>query len=259
MKGMRLVSNLSVPALLLLCTWIGYVLAARYYWPAALAFRPTGSFSLSQAFDMVVGGTIAGAFVSSDLARFARTRAALGWGVALGTVPVTVVLALLGMAAQLATGYGNPVRVVNSLGMGIPALLLLVFSTWTTNQVSLYSGGLALANLFPRLDRRAGTLLLGLLATALALAGVAEHFEGWLLLLNYLFTPLVGVLFAEILFPRPRGYAQAINWPALAAVVAGILPGVAAGISFPNTVLSLAVTVAAYLLLRRIPLSRRFC
>ncbi len=254
--GMRLVSNLSAPALFLLCIWIGHVLAAGYSWPALLAYPPDGSFSPSQAFDMVVGGTIAGAFVSSDLSRFARSRAAWGLGVTTGTLPVTVILALLGMAAQLATGSWNPVRMVNSLGMGIPSLFLLIFSTWTTSQVSLYSGGLALANLFPRLDRRAGTLLLGLLATALALANITEHFEGWLLLLNYLFTTLVGVLVAGILFPAPRTNTPAINWPALAAVAAGSLTRTA-GTPLPNTVISLAVAAGVYLLLQRSPFFQR--
>ena len=254
--GMRLVSDLSAPVLLLLCAWIGHVLAAGCNWPALLAYPPDGSFSPSRAFDMVVGGTIAGAFVSSDLSRFARSRTTWGLGVTIGTLPVTVILALLGMAAQIATGSWNPVKVVNSLGMGIPSLFFLIFSAWTTSQVSLYSGGLALANLLPRLDRRAGTLLLGLLSTALALAGVAEHFEGWLLLLNYLFIPLVGVLAAEILFPAPRPNTPAVSWPALAAVAAGSLAQTVEA-PLPNTVISLAAAAGVYLLLSRSQFFRR--
>lgn len=258
--GMRLVSHLSAPAMFLFCLWTGYILLTGHNWPLILTYWPDGSFSASQAFDMVVGGTIAGAFVSSDLSRFALRRLSWSLGVTAGTLPVTVVLAFLGMAAQLATGSWNPIHMVNSLGTGSLSLLLLVVSTWTTGQVSLYSGGLALANLFPRLDRRAGTLLLGLLATAMALGGAAEHFEGWLLLLNYIFTPMVGVLLAGIFLSPPPKNVPAVSWPALAAVVAGSLSQ-AVKTPLPHTVLSLAASAGSYLLLHwlNILLTRTFC
>ena len=51
------------------------------------------------------------------------------------------------------SGEWNPVLGVQELRLGIPALLLIIFATWTTNDKNLYSGGLALTNVFPGRSR----------------------------------------------------------------------------------------------------------
>ena len=157
--------------------WL-FVAIARQYPFLELIRRPgDGSLSFLAAMNIAVSGQIGGGFTLSDLSRYAKDHRSVWWGVMMGISPVAAFIMALGALSRLASGEWNPVLGVQSLGLGIPALLLIIFSTWTTNDKNLYSSGLALTNLFPSHPRWRHTLVLGALGTALGCFGVTRFFR----------------------------------------------------------------------------------
>lgn len=187
----RLTEILQTPILAGLCCWIIFILADTHQLGQLIYYQPPSNhMSVIQGLLLVIGGSVAGIFVSSDWSRFSKSRVAYFGGAFMGIIPASVLLGIIGIISQLAAGSWNPVEIVKSLGMGIPALLLIVFSTWTTNQATIYSGGLAMANLLPW-SRKISTFALGIAATIIAAGGAARHLTEWLTFLNYLFIPMI--------------------------------------------------------------------
>ena len=115
--------------------------------------------------------------------------------------------------------------------------MVILFATWTTMDIALYSAGLALTNLFTRLKRWQNTVLLSVIGTVLAVLRVTEYFRGFLTLLSNVFSPMVGVLICDYFFVR-KGilsldevylrngtfrYHRGVNWVAIATTAFGFL------------------------------------
>ena len=79
-----------------------------------------------------------------------------------------------------------------------------MLATFTTNDKNLYSGGLALTNMFPGIARWIHTLILGVLGTALACLRITKYFTNWLLALGVVFSPLVGILLTDYFIVHRR-------------------------------------------------------
>ena len=186
--------------------------------------------SFGLAVSAVAGGFMVGATIVPDLARFARRPrdgligALLSYGSG-----CSAVLILAGLLA-IVVGTSDLIAVMTSIGLGIPALLIMIFATWTTNVNNLYSASLGLAQSFPKSRDWLITLAAGVLGTSMALAGIFEHFVAFLLLLSASIPPIAGIYLVDFYFLRGRSYRvdeleqiQSLNLFALFAWCAGIL------------------------------------
>jgi purine-cytosine permease-like protein len=180
----------------------------------------------------------------------------------MGVSPVATFMIALGALSRLASGEWNPVLGVQELGLGVPALALIIFATWTTNDKNIYSGGLALTNIFPGVSRWLHTLILGALGTTLGCFRLTRYFTEWLVTLGAVFAPLVGIILADYFIVRRRRpvteelyreggvyrYTRGVNMIALIAVAVGVVVGRLTPPSFIQPVASLALTALCYLL-----------
>ena len=196
-ESIKWLSRLSVPLMLAVMIWLTVALLTEYSFVHLIDYEPTGDISVSTGINWMVSAVIVGIFIAADYARHARSRGDNWVGVMFGIVPAAVFLTGLGALSALATGDWNPVNGIEALGLGAPALFIIVFSTWTNNDISLYSGGLALTNIVPKLDRWQNTLILSLAGTGIAMLRITEHFTTFLELLGVIFGPLVGIMLAD--------------------------------------------------------------
>ncbi len=196
-ESIKWLSRLSVPLMLAVMIWLTVALLTEYRFVHLIDYEPTGDISVSTGINWMVSAVIVGIFIAADYARHARSRGDNWVGVMFGIVPAAVFLTGLGALSALATGDWNPVNGIEALGLGAPAMFIIVFSTWTSNDISLYSGGLALTNIVPKLDRWQNTLILSLAGTGIAMLRITEHFTTFLELLGVIFGPLVGIMLAD--------------------------------------------------------------
>ncbi|MFQ5696055.1 MAG: purine-cytosine permease family protein [Terriglobia bacterium] len=265
-ESIRWLSTVSVPALLALQVWLLQVVLARHDFSALIHYRPTGEIAFATGVDWTLASLIVGAFIASDFSRYLRSRRHNWAGTLAGVLPASVFLGVVGVLAKLATGDWNPVNAVQALGLGLPALAIIIFATWTTNDTNVYSAGLALTSLVPRLGRWQNTLWVTLAGTALAALRITEHFATFLSLLHYFFVPLVGVLVCDYFLVRRgalaladvyrhRGrfyYWRGMNRAALVALATGVLVAVLTPAEFMASLTSLVASAAAYYLVTRL-------
>ena len=265
-ESIKWLSRLSVPLLLLVMVWLAATILSKYGLGELLAYEATGSVSVTTGIDWMLGGLIVGIFIAADISRHVRSRRDNWIGVTLGIVPCSVFLVCMGALTALATGDWNPVNGIQALGLGAPALFVIVFSTWTTNDLNLYSGGLALTNIVPALSRWQNTLLLGAAGTAVAMLRITEHFPIFLESLTNVFAPLIGVALVDYFVIRNtridlsaiyegsnrERHPSGVNLVAWLVVAIGTVVGILTPESLMASIVSLSVSAVLYWMLVRV-------
>jgi purine-cytosine permease-like protein len=114
---------------------------------------------------------------------------------------------LIGLAASLATRSPDPSGIVMNLmvklGWAIPALIIVLFSTFTTTFLDIYSTAISGLTIAPRLGEKKGILLGGILGTGTALLFPSLlNYEHFLLFIGAMFCPLFGIVLTDYFLLR---------------------------------------------------------
>ncbi|HEV7888125.1 MAG TPA: cytosine permease [Acidimicrobiales bacterium] len=170
--------------------------------------------------------------LAADYSRHSRTNRGAFLGAFLGYGAAQLAFFGLGVLAYasfaLRAAPGEQVDVITSL-LAVPvggvALLILVFDELDEVFANIYSTVVSAQNVRPRLDRRAGVLVVGGLATVLALAFDIKSYENFLFLLGSVFVPLFGTFAVDYYVLRRRQWDTSeragARWEMLVPWVAG--------------------------------------
>ena len=194
--------RVSVVALLILCLALIYVVFQQYGWGMLAQIPRKSDFSFMVGMDLVIAMPISWLPLVSDYSRFATNSKSSFWGTWIGYFIVSSWMYLLGLMASLATQSPDPSGVVINLmlkfGWAIPALVIVLFSTFTTTFLDIYSTAISGLNIVPKLGERKGIILGGILGTGVAMVFPALlHYEHFLLFIGAMFCPLFGIVLAD--------------------------------------------------------------
>jgi cytosine permease len=210
--GFRAIDRLALVAVpFLLLALLGVVVLSLRHAPLStlLAIPGDGSMNLATAISAVIGAAIVGVVLTPDLTRYARGTRDCVSASFIGQGGGMCIAYLVGMVPVLAWGELEPMRYLSSMGFGVVALAVLVFATWTTNVINLYSTALAARASLPLGNYRLMVLTLGVLGTVAALLGVADHLISFLVFLGLLVPPVAGIYLADFFLFRRRDYSAA--------------------------------------------------
>jgi len=212
-QAWKWLQRVSVVVLLVLCVAMTVFVFQHYSW-RMLAEIPRGRvFPFMVGMDLVIAMPISWLPLVSDYSRFATGSRSSFWGTWAGYFVISSWMYLLGLAATLATKSPDPSGVVMNLmlksGWAIPALVIILFSTFTTTFLDIYSTGISALNLFPKLGERKGVLIGGILGTILAVLfpGLVSY-EHFLLFIGAMFCPMFGIVLSDY-FLIKRGILHA--------------------------------------------------
>jgi len=199
--------RISVIALLLLCGIMTYLLFEQYGWSMLSQIPRDKDFPFMVGMDLVIAMPISWLPLVSDYSRFAKDSRSSFWGTWIGYFIVSSWMYLVGLSAALATKSPDPSGVVMNLmvkfGWAIPALIIVLFSTFTTTFLDIYSTAISGLTMAPNLGERKGIILGGVLGTATALLFPAlMNYEHFLLFIGAMFCPLFGVVLADYFLMR---------------------------------------------------------
>ena len=195
--GFRALDKLSLLAVPLLVVFLVAVVVRSLGNGNAALTAGSGELTLGVAISVVVGTYIVGAVLVPDLCRYARST---GHGVFAIVLSLGVGLPCILAAAavpSLATQEADLVRIMLGLGLGVPALCVIVFATWTSNANNLYSMSLGLATIFEHFGKWQLTVAAGVAGTLVAIAGVTDVFIPFLLTLGIAIPPVAGIYLAD--------------------------------------------------------------
>lgn len=194
--------RISVFALLILCIVMTYVVFQQYGWGMLSQIPRQKDFPFMVGMDLVIAMPISWLPLVSDYSRFATNSKSSFWGTWIGYFIVSSWMYLMGLAASLATQSPDPSGVVMNLmlqfGWAIPALIIVLFSTFTTTFLDIYSTAISGLNIVPKLGEGKGVVIGGVLGTATALVfPTLLDYEHFLLFIGAMFCPLFGIVLVD--------------------------------------------------------------
>jgi cytosine permease len=197
------------------------------------------------ALTSMIGSNMMTVATMPDLTRYVRSRSQALVGMLLSFPLATPLLMFVAAAPSLASGETDIMRIIVGFGLGVPALLVLILSTWTINAANLYSASLSLTATFPRVAQWKFTLLAGACGSLLAVAGIIDKFVSFLLLLGVIIPPIAAIYVIDAL--SSRSAATTVRWPAIVTWLAsaGIALLAYAGYFTLTTVPAADATLAA--------------
>lgn len=206
-SGMQRLANVTVPLFLLLVGWSVISELRKHPFGELLTSPPPGpSMTVWQGTAIVAGGLIVGAIITADMTRFNRSKADVVKQTVLGVTLGELVIGLSGVLLAHAAATGDIVAIVTS-SIGFVGLLIVITGTLKINDWNLYSASLGLINFIStsinkNLNRVSTTIVLGLVGSVLAAAGILSRFTDFLIVLGVVFPPIAGIMVAEYFVVR---------------------------------------------------------
>ena len=97
-------------------------------------------------------------------------------------------------------------------GLGVQGVIILVFSTVTTNFLATNSAGESAKAIFSRLDPKLAGVVVSFLSAGLAISGIMDHYISFLYLISSVFAPMAAVLVVSFYFGNDNNEAKDWYW-----------------------------------------------
>lgn len=200
--SMQWVAYVTVPSFLILVGWSIIRTLVNHDVGALITSAPPGpQLTLVQGATLVAGGFIVGAVITPDMTRFNRTTADVVKQTVLGITLGEYAIGLTGVLLAHAARSADVITIVTS-SVGWVGVLVVILGTLKINDWNLYSSGLGVVNfvgtVFGRhVNRAVVTLVVGVVGSVLAAAGILTKFMDFLIILGVAFPPIAGIMVAE--------------------------------------------------------------
>jgi len=196
-----------VAALLLLALsiWLTFVTLQKFSLKELFHYTPTNEIGIMLALDLVIAMPLSWAPLVADYARFGKTKKTAMWATFFGYFISSSLFYFIGSLTNAAIGEADPIGIIASYGVGIPAMLIIVFSTATTTFLDVYSAAITFKNIKPKASARKQILLVGIVGIFIAILLPMEKYESFLLLIGGAFVSLTAILIADYFVIR-KGY-----------------------------------------------------
>ena len=188
-------SRLAVPAMFSLLVYAVYKAVAASPLPLLdLPGAPTEAIGdIGSAASVIIGSFMVGVTIIPDMSRYARSYRDSVTGCLLSYGSGSLAVLIFAGIPFLVTGESDFFAAMTALELGVPALLVIIFATWTTNVNNLYSASLGFAQVFPRVRDIHITIVAGLLGTVIAVLGILEYFVSFLGFLSVTIPPIAAI------------------------------------------------------------------
>ncbi|MBN2284721.1 MAG: putative hydroxymethylpyrimidine transporter CytX [Deltaproteobacteria bacterium] len=202
----KIMQTLAVIALMLVVVMMSFVSFGRFY-PTAGTVGP-GDMPFMIGLDLVIAMPISWLPLVADYSRFSARKGTVFWNTWWGYFIVSSWMYVLGLVATLATGETDPggliLRTLEQIGFAVPALILVIFSTITSDFPDVYSATCSIMNISDRAGPKTVMWIAGILSIVVALFFPIDQYENFLLFIGAMFVPLFGVVLVDYFVIRKR-------------------------------------------------------
>lgn len=204
-KGIKFLSDFGIPLLFVLIV-VGMIVTLKSL-PAgtisANAKAVVQTLPLPAGITMVVGGWSTATCMLPDISRYAASKKDSVIGSTIGFLISYPIILMIGGFFYYAYQTSDVVAVfITYCNLGVIAAIVLVISTWTTNDNNLYSSVLGITNAMPeamlkKVPRQTITIIVGVISTLLGVFGIINYFLGFLSLLGAIYPPVAVAILAD--------------------------------------------------------------
>ena len=263
-KAMDRLATFAVPMLVIFLLYVSY-LSLQSVPAQELIMRPGDNPDyFPTAVSTIIGSLIVGVVLMPDLSRYARSTRDCYTASIFGNGLGNSFSMLIAVFPAMVTGLLDPMAFMIAMGVLGSAFFILVFATWTTNAINLYSTTLATAVITPRTAEWKLMVACCLVGTGLAMAGIADYFIAFLEWLGVIVPPIAGIYLTDYFVLKRKDYnlqllAKVENY-ATAALIAWLIATAISVVAFTlglsatgiESLDALLLTIPLYLICDRV-------
>ncbi len=212
--------NLVVMTALLILT---IVLAFVVFGNGGTIVPVEGTLSFGAAVELSVAMPLSWLPLVGDYTSTAKKPGRATWVSTLVYFLASSLMYIIGLGAALFTGEGDIAQILLKAGLGIVAILILIFSTVTTTFLDAFSAGVSFHSITKRIPAKWAGAAVCILGTVLALLTSAQEYESFLYLIGSVFAPMAAILITDFFLLRKSHLQQAVNIPNFVLWVIGFL------------------------------------
>lgn len=238
-RSITWLQRISVPLLGILTVVTAVLIFREYGFSSILNYAPVAPLTILLGLDIVAGNAFAWGPMVCDYTRYAKSSKASGWGTLIGSLAGAASFMFVGAISGITTGSANPTGFLLSMGLGIPALIIIVLSSVTTNVVNLYSAGISFVNVWPKVEPWKIIVPAGVVMGVIAvIPNLINHFIDFLVIVGSIFVPLIAIMLTDYFLVKKQKvdaeqmlvedssskywYQNGFNWKAIIVWIAGI-------------------------------------
>lgn len=238
-KSLTILSMIAVPSIFFLGTFsMGKAVESIGGISELFKIVPKDELSMITAIALCIGSFISGGSLTPDFTRFSKNKRIGVMTTFVAFFIGNTLMFLFGAIGSMVMGQADISEVMLAQGIILPAIVILGFNIWTTNDNALYASGLAFSNI-TGLPKNITVLFNGIIGSIGAMI-LYNHFVSWLNILNSIIPAVGGVLIADYFIVNRRKYKKMVemkfkdvNWAAIIAWIVGVggaylIPGVQA-------------------------------
>lgn len=133
---------------------------------------------------------------------------------------------MIGKSAAIGMGTSDIAQISLRAGLGVVGLLIILFSTVTTNFLAAHSAGVSgevIGESFSKhINGKYLSVLVVLLGTIAAILYPMDNIEDFLYLINSVFAPMIAVMIADFFFNKKRSVTKEWDWTNLIVWLIGL-------------------------------------
>ena len=130
---------------------------------------------------------------------------------------------IIGMGAAVYTGESDIAVIMVQAGLGIAALLIVIFSTVTTTFLDAYSAGVSSESVFPKLKGGHVGIAVTVIGTVAAILFPMDDITDFLYLIGSVFAPMIAVQITDTFILKKDSGGNSFNWKNLIIWLIGFI------------------------------------
>jgi len=183
--------------LLILSVWIIYVTLQKHSLNELIARKSTGEISFMLGLDLVIAMPLSWVPLIADYSRFCKDRKTAFFGSYIGYFISSGMMYFVGSLSNVAFNKNDPISIIAAYGLGIPAMIIVIFSTTTTTFMDIYSGAITYKNVFTQANIKKQIIFVGIIGTLLAIFFPAAQYETFLYIIGGAFIPVASIMIVD--------------------------------------------------------------
>lgn len=204
-RSITWLQRLSVPLLAILTLIVAVLIFKRYGFQSIFTYTPVAAIGIMTGLDIVASNAFAWGPMVCDYTRYAKSAGTAGWGTLWGSLAGAASFMFIGAISAVTTGSANPVDFLLATGLGIPALLIIVLSSVTTNVINLYSASISFVNVFPKVEPWKIIVPAGVVVGGVAIIpNLIGHFITFLTVVGSIFIPLIAIMLVDFFLVKKQ-------------------------------------------------------
>lgn len=182
-----------------------------------------GGISFGAAVELSVAMPLSWLPLISDYTRSAKKPFAASLASSATYFFVSCWMYVIGMGAAIFTGQNDIAQILLNAGLGIAALVIVIFSTVTTTFLDAYSAGVSCESISKKLKEKPMAILVCIIGILLAAFTPIVQIEGFLYIIGSVFAPMIAILITDYFIIKRDSSSVCADWSNLVIWFAGFI------------------------------------